>query len=472
MSTMARVPMRLLLTVATTLLVSLVINGCSGDDPTVEAIGKTPAPPSAASPTSTRAEPTAAGPSTPVPVQPTATSAPMPTTVEEVYERVEETLRAQGGIFYVKLVIEQDAGEYSYDAVTERWVDVRHNVVREESEGWSRVDENWGGNTTTLVVEGTMYTREYTAEISAGTASSCYGASHSVSALLGCPSPTETSQTTVEHGSYGDTATIILLTHGESHGSDSNVVFTSRLYLDADSLLPLAHELDGEIDYGPTAKMTYRAIYTHEFLAPESLPDGFFEPGSIGYTGTHLTSQIENAADDIAVYWLGLEFDPGGEFPELVLDKVEVALWDDSNYGLSLQYRGVDDPYDWTLAVFYVWQRDVWDEEMASVQDARRQNLPCHSEQEIMLADGQAAILMGSWPEESEWSDEAVGPLATEVNCSGVDPDDFSAVASIADTVLEVQAPDLIIGNGFVESPYNSREGIEAIVRGLTLYQP
>jgi hypothetical protein len=437
-------------------LIALMLAGCGRDAPAPAASEETP---SAAPVAAIEASPT------PVPEQPTPTAAPLPTTVEEVFARVEETLRGQDGIYYVVITAAQDAGEYSYDGTIERWVDARRNVMREEREGWSRVDD-WGGRSTGLIADGTWYVREVNGEIWSGTAPTCYGASHAISAVLDCQVPLETF---VEYGLFDGRAAVVLVAQGEGGGSDSNIVYTSRMYLDASTLLPIAHEMDGEIDYGEVADFIYRATYTHEFVASDSLADDFFDPAAIGYTPWAVMAPIDDATGDVTVYWLGLEFAPGGDLPELILDRVEFEEWDRLEYTLSLQYRGVE-PDNWAFAIIHFRGHKVRE---ASIMRTKRdywQRLPCFAEEQITLAEGQATIFMAYSPGGFEESEEGVETPVAEVDCEEVEFNAFGAVAVLGETVWEIQAPILI--DTLELSAYESHAGMEAVLRGLTRYEP
>lgn len=377
-----------------------------------------------------------------------------PTTVEEVYARASATLRQQEGIYHATIAIVHDAGEKSYDATVDRWADVSRDVIREES-------TDSLAQTTTLIVDGGRYTRYPDGTAPPVTAQVCHGAGEAVSAVLGCPGFTETSETSVEQGEYDGRPAVILVTVGEWYGSDSTTTFTSRLYLEADSLLPIVKETEGEIDDGTVREFTTEAVYEHEFVEPESLPADFFDLVSIGYTPVDLEAPLDEVGDELAVYWLGLAFEPGTALPELVLGTAVAADADGASYELTLEYRLASEPFGPSVVTILEWQRAAWESGMGqSVADFWEQ-MPCHDKQEIGLPNGEATLYMG-------YEDE----LRAGEACEDVEFSRYGAIAVLGDTVLTIDAAGVSGPQGYQPSPYNTRAGMDAVLHGLVEHQP
>jgi hypothetical protein len=435
-------------------LLGAVLAACGGDD----AAPGTPAAAGMSQPSPAVTPATPAVPASPTsPPSSTATPAP-PATVEEVYARAGKSLRQLGGIYHATIEVVHEAGVYSYAATIERWVDSARNVVRETTtyaDGTTYVSVIAGGATYTGQPGGAAGTA------GAITAPTCFGAPEAVSAVLGCPGPTEVSTTTLEQGTHDGLPALVLVTTGEWSGSDSTTTFTSRLYLDAATLLPVAREMEGEVDYGTVAPLAQRATYRHELVAPESLPAGLFDPASIGFVRPDPEAPLDDPRLGIAVYWLGARFDPGGGLPPLVLGNAVPAEPDGPGYVLTLEYRLEAEPFGPAVVMIRVWPGGDWQDYAAYWETYQ----PCHQREEISLDDGRAVLYSG-------YSDETLfqlAPAGTPAGGACPDPtyDRFGAVAELGGTALIVDAPGVAYPRGFEASPYDTRAGIEAVVRGL-----
>ena len=76
---------------------------------------------------------------------------------------------------------------------------------------------------------------------------------------------------------------MVLATKVVWSGTDETFDFTRRLYLDAETFLPIALHFDGTVDHGEVSTLRGQWTYENDFLPLDSLPDDFFDPASIGY---------------------------------------------------------------------------------------------------------------------------------------------------------------------------------------------
>ncbi len=434
-----------------------------------------PASPSAASPTP-------AGNPSPAPASPTVTSpaaaaSPVVLTVADVYRRVEQTLDQPGRIYHATVQMDGDFGLFAGTTTIRRWVDARRKAAREEAEHDLRaavVEEGappmtMTGTTTTLLTEGGRYAREPNGRLTTTPARTwtCHGAGIAASAVLGCPGPTEQSTTTVQQGQYDGRPAVVLVTSGTSRGSDETFTFTDRLYLDPGTFLPIALEGEGEIDFGRTRPTRQRRIYTHEFIPADAVPAGFFDPASIGYAEPRPEEPLDGAAPDLAVYWLGTRSDGPGDLPPLVLKMVTPAdPQRGPGYRFRLDYTRADDPHGPPVVTLELWSRATWENRIANPARAKGQHIweqPCWERREIALPDGRATIFAGFAPEppSRRARPETSGP------CPDRPRDRFLAHAYLGETVVFVTMPGAGGAGGVTKSPYDTREGIEALVRAL-----
>jgi hypothetical protein len=175
----------------------------------------------------------------------------------------------------------------------------------------------------------------------------------------------------------------------------------------------------------------------------------------------------------VTVYWLGLRFEPGGELPPLVLRGVagpappgggpadsrghlDYGAVDASSAGVMLQLMhatGWDrwvaqDPAGDAFATVY---HMFWDS-------------PCAEREELVL-DGGRAVIYASY---QALADSAV------TECPSGPFDRYLAHVFVGDTVVLVNAPFYLeepSGSG-ATAPYNSLEGMHAVVRGLHAREP
>ena len=173
-----------------------------------------------------------------------------------------------------------------------------------------------------------------------------------------------------------------------------------------------------------------------------------------------LEAQIVDVSDELTIYWLGTTFEPNAALPALVLGSAVPAEPGGPGYALTLDYRLASEPSGAAVVTFLEWPRSAWDAGMgASVADFW-ERMPCHDQQVIALADGQATLDMGY-----------EGELGAGETCESVTFTRYGAVATFGDTVVQIDAPGVFGQQGESQSSYNTREGMEAVLNGLVAYQ-
>lgn len=249
----------------------------------------------------------------------------------------------------------------------------------------------------------------------------------------------------------GDTETfngrraIVVVTEGESRGEDEKFSFTDRLYVDARTWLPLAIETSGTIDYGPKASYETHARYEHEFVDAGSLAPDFFDPASIGYVAADPAAGL---AQDVrmTVYWLGREFDPGGQLPKLALRDAHTFAGDvPPGYRATLSYADAADKFGPPIIGMQEFPRSAWDALTSGSHGGNWWEQPGVTSDELALPGGRAVIFRGP-------SDRQRGS------------DRFLAHVYLGDTVILVDDFD-------TPSTYNTAEGFRALAQGLQPYK-
>jgi len=171
---------------------------------------------------------------------------------------------------------------------------------------------------------------------------------------------------------------------------------------------------------------------------------------------------LDNPNLGIDVYWLGREFDPKGDLPELTLYKGygPIEPGGGPGYRVEVEYDvnelgpGVD---------LGIWERAAWDRFVETDLGRLVWASPCAEKTPVALADGRADIYAG------------FGRRVPTTPCPDQPFDRFLAHAYIGDVVVTANIPVCLscapepTGNG---NPYNSRDGMLAVVRGLRLRQP
>lgn len=185
-------------------------------------------------------------------------------------------------------------------------------------------------------------------------------------------------------------------------------------------------------------------------------------------------SPLDDPNIGATAYWLGLRFDPEGNLPPLELSFVAGSSQpggpDDSRS--ELQYDVVDASNPTKGVTLRLWSRSDWDAWVA--RDPATDPIsaifhmfwdsPCSEREELALENGQAVIYSSH--------QAPADPVTGE--CPGGQFDRFLAHVFIGDTVVTVNAPLLLEAPtpSPYAAPYNSLEGMRAIVQGLQPREP
>jgi hypothetical protein len=356
-----------------------------------------------------------------VPAAASATSVP---SIDQVYARAARSLAQSGRVYHSVITPVGGAG----DATTEEWwVDVRRDVAR----GQQQLRVGSPATHPILIVDGGSY------EVPGhpDRALTCHGASASVGVVLGCPLPSEQSETTVRRAQYRGRLTIVLTTTGRRSAEDSETVFTRQLYLDPTTFLPFAAAENGTVDAGAIRHYKLLTRYRNGFIAASNLPTDFFSPKALGFTEPGSTDLLRTLPAGTIVYWLGATFTPGGDLPASTLSHVEPGSG--SDYAAILYYSPASHRFGLPDLSVQVWPRAAWDDPHNHLNFSA-----CPNNAPITLAgDGTATIYC--------------------------DPNGPTAVVTYPDTVV-------LLGFRFYDNkgetvkPYASTDAITAVLHALT----
>ena len=123
------------------------------------------------------------------------------------------------------------------------------------------------------------------------------------------------------------------------------------------------------------------------------------------------------------------------------------------NYSLSSQ------PYGSVVLTIQIWPATHW----ANV-GSDFAGYPCTQSKEIALAAGTATLYGTHRHRDAS---------ATATSCDQVVANQFVAVVEIGDTVLLIDAPDLVSdGPNATSSPYATHDAMLAVLQALTLHEP
>jgi hypothetical protein len=410
-------------------------------------------------------------------------------TVEEIYARFAEAITRPGSVYQVTADMDYDGGYYLMDATRRLWVDVAGDRVRDEGNGEMRAKEEEEETTEgegpmryewkTITTGGATYghqeqPQDESEPDSKHEARTCHGGNAAVSTVLGCPGWTEDSIKSAEIGEYKGRAAVVLVTTGTSHGEDETTTFTERLYLDRRTLLPIAAEYEGTLDYGEIYAVYGLTTFKSRFVSADSLPGHFFDPASIGYV-EHDPEEPLQSDLGITVYWLGKRFESGGGLPPLALKEAWVTDPEKGpGYLLTLEYRPADDEFASAAVTVEEWDIDRWnashtgivwpDPNGPPVTVGNWWERPCWERREVELPAGHGTIILAF---ENDTEDMQPTTAAGERVCPSSPHDRFMALAYLGSTVLQIDAPGILSGDGYQENPFDTLEGMEAVLNGL-----
>lgn len=387
-------------------------------------------------------------------------------TLEDVYSRLAEAITRPGFVFHTLIDLKVDAQAYSLSGSMEVWIDLERDVARQEIRLRPDVGDLEEHRGTDIIVGDASYWLTSGATVIKRHALICHGSgSGALSTLLGCRGFTEDSSTHVETGAeYQGHPAIALVTTGESFTSDENFAFTTWLYLEEETFLPIASVSDGTMN-----ELPYDIFmrFDNEFARADSLPPDFFDPVALGYPYRDPAEALDNADIDLAVYWLGERFSGQEQYPALVLARVYLPEERRRvGYQAVLEYwvEGSDAPG----VGLEEWDVDDWRARWGDLVGARWWNDPCTERMEKVLEEGHAMIFMGY----EEWTVQvsfppAQPPATVERECPSVPFDRFRAQAYLGSTVVVIDAPGFTSGRGAEQSPYDSLAGMDVLLEGL-----
>jgi hypothetical protein len=231
----------------------------------------------------------------------------------------------------------------------------------------------------------------------------------------------------VQKGRYAGRQVLILLCKGHQSGEGSARIYstyTTRIYLDRQTLLPLADMTTGT-SYSKPAHDS--ATYLTSLVAPSSLPANFFQPSSIGYRGRadQIRQEMKPVPHGFTVLWLGLDFARRQGVPALSLQRV-LPVGGGTSFAIYLHYAPAKNTGSDSLQLY----------EMSADDPNRPQPPPGSTRQTVKLANGHGVIVSGR---------------------------DHMAFAYIGSTVALIQASAPAL---------SSAQALRTIVRGLRPYVP
>jgi hypothetical protein len=398
--------------------------------------------------------------------------------LEEVYQRMADSMTCPG--YALKAVttereeiIYPEEGTGSGTMAGNTWLDFSADRARGEAqteyvasgEDGSVVEER--KDSTVSIVLGDVEYRGPTAEDPHRRRGQAYVCSQSDSALLSlllwCAGGTADSVTRFEtDAEYQGRRVPALVTEGSTTGEAGTTVFAQHLYLDVDTLLPLHNVFEGTLNEENSEKV--EVTYEYEFVPLDSLAEDFFDPAALPEPDPE--ADLRGTDIGMTLYWLGRDFPSTGGLPALSLESAkpfpEPGMYE-PGYRALLDYRLADDEFGLPAVGLQVYPRAVWDAFLAQPSGGRLGNYwddPCIQKTEWLL-DSRRAVVFGGYKLPSP---ECPAPTAK----------DWGAYVYVDDAVVLVDVQPSIVkpGDQHTPNPYNSREGMEAIISGLVPRPP
>lgn len=396
--------------------------------------------------------------------------------LEDVYKRMAESMTCPGYALHVVTkeeseIVYPEEGKVSYTVTAGNWIDLPLSRARQETQlryAASQEDEQdvegRGYERVGIILGDAEYGGETTEEPAKGfQALVCHDSESAVlSLVLNCAGYTEDSTTRLEpNAEYEGRRMPTLVTEGDTSGSDETNVFVRRLYLDANTLLPVLGTSEGT--QNNKRPMKSQVTYEYAFVLVDSLPDDFFDPAAIGYVEADPEENLHGVNVGITIYWLGTEFSGAGGLPALILDRAHAAILPPEaptpRDRAAFDYRLAEEKFGPSVVTLEVYPRSEWDSFLAQSQGRNLWDSPCIQRIEMDLADRRAVVFGGH---------ESSSP-----NCFAATSTNWSSYVYIGDTVV-------FVSTSFSQEPgvesaralYSSREGMEAIVRGLVSRPP
>lgn len=383
-----------------------------------------------------------------------------PRTADRLYQALGDTLRRRGSVFHTVVEMDAEGPDYPYTATMEIWVDAERNAARQEMRVEPGQDEE-PHEEITMVVGDVSFHRGGAQEVERREAPKCYGArGAAVSTLLGLACVFEPSSGQVQTGmQYEGQAAIAVIARGASHEGEQGFAYTSTMYFDEETFLPIAYLTEAKV--GDSSTRTYGTAmrFSNEFVPADSLPSDFFEPASIRYVYHDPAEPLDQLDPSLTIYWLGSRFLGGPGLPALALDSVyipEQRGWPD--YEAILRYRLADKQFGPEVLTLQEWRLEDWQAASEQWRGAAWWDSPCVESREESLEQGHAVLFMG-YENQPLPQPSGAGQPIEEMECPSEPFDSFMAHAYLGSTVVMVVA--------ISDSPYDSLEGMQAVLRGL-----
>jgi hypothetical protein len=315
-------------------------------------------------------------------------------TVRQLYHQVEARLAQSGKIYRAVIKRTLEGGGIRRTDVTQAWVDARRDLAREQTT--ERLTFGQHGQTytfTTIYANGTTYIRGAGAApgqpvVQTSPVFTCNGAHIAASVILGCPNPVQKWTMSLQPGQHSGRQVLVLLRNGTDSGDDFGGTYTTRIYLDRGTLLPLADTLTGTMNSKPMHGST---SYVSRLVAASSLPASFFQPSSLGYRGRagQIRQDMKIVPSGFTVLWLGLDFAVGQGLPALSIQRAVPGEGGTDTFSIELYYVPVGHPFDKSFLYIEEWSSS------AAQRHPRPPTGSGWARQTVKLANGHAVILTG-----------------------------------------------------------------------------
>jgi hypothetical protein len=389
-----------------------------------------------------------------------ASSPATPTSADEAYQAILDALAANDGILHARVhtTMEND-GQTQPMYTTDLWADVRQSAVRLEFHKDPNFEADLADEAVSMVVGQYEYVTDDPGEALRYEARSFCPESDSPllgTILCGFPHATEgTASAGIEPDVdyQGRAATAIVFGYIPGEATPEGTQAVSRIYLDKDTHLPMAHVTEASSADGQQVRIV--SAYENEFVSADSLPADFLDPRSIGYGAEDAAASLDTIGQAVPVYWLGEEFDPGGGVEPLVLAQVDAGQ--DTIPGRHLYY---ETPNGIPGAYVFLWTSAEWENFLSSFKAGRfLETSECVQRSQVSFRGGQADVYMMplmNYPV-SEPCEQAVVDLGPENEAWPAFR--WFAVVRVGDVVVDVRAD--VVGD------HESPEAMLALLNGL-----
>jgi hypothetical protein len=139
--------------------------------------------------------------------------------------------------------------------------------------------------------------------------------------------------------------------------------------------------------------------------------------------------------------------------------------WGWPDYEAILRYRLADKQFGPEVLTLQQWRLEDWQTASEQWRGAAWWDSPCVESREEALGEGYAVVLMG-YENQPLPEPFGAGQPIEEMVCPSGPFDRFGAHAYLGSTVVVVDAPG-VGGRHPAESPYDSLEGMQTVLRGL-----